>query len=182
MGYNKRNDEINAITKESIAFAYYELLQKEQRISVTLICEKAGVSRNAYYRNYGSTDEIIIYCLVSKWAKFCEVHPVPPEDGEVLRQRLIQFFYSEKEFVRAIKKHDKIYLIEDLFRKVIVPAEAVGITKYILYMLAYSVYGMIRAMIDQDFSETTEQIEMMFVEHKNIQSKSLRMEKDAKKL
>ena len=182
MGYNKRNDEINAITKESIAFAYYELLQSEKSISVTLICKKAGVSRNAYYRNFNSTDEIIIYCLISKWAKYCEVNPVPAENGEVLKQRLIQFFYSEKEFVRAIKKHDKIYLIEDLFRKVIVPAEAVGITKYILYMLAYSVYGVIRAMIDQDFSETTEQIEMMFVEHKNIQSKSLRMEKDAKKL
>ena len=100
----------------------------------------------------------------------------------MLRQRLIQFFYSEKEFVRAIKKHDKIYLIEDLFRKVIVPADADGITKYILYMLAYSVYGMIRAMIDQDFSETPEQIEIMFAEHKSIQSKSFRMEKDAKKL
>lgn len=49
MGYNKRNDEINAITKESIAFAYCELLQNEQNISVTMICEKAGVSRNAYY-------------------------------------------------------------------------------------------------------------------------------------
>ena len=47
MGYNKRNDEINAITKESIAVAYYELLQSEQNISVTMICEKAGVSRNA---------------------------------------------------------------------------------------------------------------------------------------
>ena len=57
MGHNKRNDEINAITKESIAYAYYELLQKEQRISVTSICEKAGVSRNAYYRNFDSTDE-----------------------------------------------------------------------------------------------------------------------------
>ena len=34
MGYNKRNDEINAITKESIAFAYCELLQNEQNISV----------------------------------------------------------------------------------------------------------------------------------------------------
>ena len=54
MGYNKRNDEINAITKESIAFAYYELLQSEKSISVTLICEKAGVSRNAYYRNFKS--------------------------------------------------------------------------------------------------------------------------------
>lgn len=146
MGYNKRNDEINAITKESIAFAYYELLQKEQRISVTLICEKAGVSRNAYYRNYGSTDEIIIYCLVSKWAKYCEVHPVPPENGEVLRQRLIQFFYSEKEFVRAIKKHDKIYLIEDLFRKVIVPADAVGITKYILYRNVDKVFRIIKTI------------------------------------
>ncbi len=182
MGHNKRNDEINAITKESIAYAYYELLQKEQRISVTSICEKAGVSRNAYYRNFDSTDEIIIYCFISKWAKYCDVDPVPPDDGEVLRQRLIQFFYSEKEFVRAIKKHEKIYLIEDLFRKVIVPAWAIGITKYILYMLAYSVYGMIRAMIDQDFSVTPEQIEMMFAEYQSIQSELLRMEKDAEKL
>src|SRR5699024_6108118 len=76
MGYNKRNDAINAITKESIAFAYYELLQSEKSISVTLICKKAGVSRNAYYRNFNSTDEIIIYCLISKWAKYCEANPV----------------------------------------------------------------------------------------------------------
>lgn len=74
MGYNKRNDEINAITKESIAFAYCELLQNEQNISVTMICEKAGVSRNAYYRNFNSTDEIIIYCLILKWAKYCEIN------------------------------------------------------------------------------------------------------------
>ncbi|HIU14466.1 MAG TPA: TetR/AcrR family transcriptional regulator [Candidatus Fimiplasma intestinipullorum] len=181
MGYNKRNDEINTITKESIAFAYYELLQGEKSISVTLICKKAGVSRNAYYRNFNSTDEIIIYCLISKWAKYCEVNPVPAENGEVLKQRLIQFFYSEKEFIRAMKKHDKIYLIEELFRKVIVPAEAVGITKYILYVLAYSVYGMIRAMIDQDFAETPEQIEIMFAEYKSIQNESLRMEKNVKK-
>ena len=180
MGYNKRNDEINAITKESIALAYYELLQSEKSISVTLICEKAGVSRNAYYRNFNSTDEIIIYCLISKWAKYCEANPVPRDDGEVLKQRLIQFFYSEKEFIRSIKKHNKIYLIEDLFRKVIVPAEAVGRTKYILYVLAYSVYGMIRAMIDQGFSETPEQIGMMFAEHNSIESQSLRMEKEAK--
>ena len=85
MGYNTTNDEINAITKESIAVAYYELLQSEQNISVTMICEKAGVSRNAYYRNFNSTDEIILYCLILKWAKYCEINPVPPENGEVLR-------------------------------------------------------------------------------------------------
>ena len=83
---------------------------------------------------------------------------MPPKDGEVLKQRLIQFFYAEKEFVRAIKKHDKVYLIEELFRKVIVPAEDIGMAKYLLYVVAYSVYGIIRAMIDNDFSETPEQI------------------------
>lgn len=103
MGHNKRNDEINAITKESIAYAYYELLQKEQRISVTSICEKAGVSRNAYYRNFDSTDEIIIYCFISKWAKYCDVDPVPPDDGEVLRQRLIQFFIQKKSLSGPLK-------------------------------------------------------------------------------
>lgn len=170
MGYNKRNDEINAITKESLAFAYGELLQSEQNISVTMICERAGVSRNAYYRNFDSTDEIIIYCLISRWAAYCETNPIPVEDGETLKQRLIQFFYSEKEFVRAIQKHDKLYLIEELFRRVIIPAEDIGMTKYILYVVAYSVYGIIRAMIDQNFSETPEQLGMMFAEHRSIQN------------
>ena len=41
---------------------------------------------------------------------------------------------------------------------------------------------MIRAMIDQDFSVTPEQIEMMFAEYQSIQSELLRMEKDAEKL
>lgn len=166
MGYNKRNDEINTITRESIAFAYYELLLSERNISITRLCEKAGVSRNAYYRNFASTDEVIIYCLILKWAQYCEKYPVPPEDGEVLKQRLIQFFYSEKDFIRAIKRHDKVYLIEELFRKVIIPAEDIGMTKYVLYVVAYSVYGIIRAMIDQDFSETPEQLGAMFAEHK----------------
>ena len=39
---------------------------------------------------------------------------------------------------------------------------------------------MIRAMIDQDFSETPEQIEIMFAEHNRIQRQSIRMEKEAK--
>lgn len=158
MGYNKRNDEINAITKESIAYAYYELLQSEQNISVTMICEKAGVSRNAYYRNFNSTDDIVIYCLVLKWAKYCEENHVTTENGEDVKLPLMQFFYSEKTFIRAIKKHDKLYLLEELFRLVIIPQEDIGMAKYLLYVVAYSVYGLIRAMIDNDFSETPEQI------------------------
>ena len=158
MGNNKRNETINALTKESIALAYYELLKNTKAISVTMICEKAGVSRNAYYRNFNSTDDIIIYCLILKWSQYCEKKPVPPEDGNILKQRLIEFFYDEKTFIQAIKAHDKLYLIEELFRKVIIPTEDIGIAKYLLYIVAYSVYGLIRAMIDKDFRESPEQL------------------------
>ena len=158
MGYNKRNDEINALTKESIAMAYYELLQSKNNISVSTICKAAGVSRNAYYRNFNSTDDIIIYALILKWTQYCDANPMPPNDNEAVKQQLIRFFYAEKEFIRAIKRHNKVYLIEELFRKVIIPAEDIGMTKYLLYVVAYAVYGMIRAMIDNDFAETPEQI------------------------
>lgn len=158
MGYNKRNDEINALTKESIAMAYYELLQSKTNISVSMICETAGVSRNAYYRNFASTDDIIIYSLILKWAQYCEVNPIPPDDGEAVKQQLIRFFYAERDFIRAVKAHEKVYLIEEVFRKTIIPAEDIGMAKYALYVIAYAVYGMIRAMIDNDFSEPPEQI------------------------
>lgn len=169
MGYNKRNDEINAITKESIAYAYYELLQSEQNTSVTMICEKAGVSRSAYYRNFSSTDDIVIYCLVLKWAQYCEENHVASENGEEIKRQLMQFFYSEQTFIRAIKKHDKLYLLEELFRGVIIPKEDIGMGKYLLYVVAYSVYGLIRAMIDNDFRETPEQILAMGENFKQAQ-------------
>lgn len=155
---NKRNETINALTKESIALAYGELLEKETDISVTMICEKAGVSRNAYYRNFNSPDEIVIYYLILKWGQYCEENSIPPDDGEELKHRLLQFFYAERGFIRAIKRHNKVYLIEELFRKVIIPAEDIGMAKYLLYVVAYAVYGMIRAMIDNDFAETPEQL------------------------
>ncbi len=158
MGYNKRNDEINALTKESVAMAYYELLQNKSNISISMICEAAGVSRNAYYRNFTSTDDIIIYALILKWAQYCDTNPIPPNDGEAVKQQLIRFFYTEKDFIRAVKAHKKVYLIEEVFRKTIIPAEDIGMTKYALYVVAYAVYGMIRAMIDNDFAETPEQI------------------------
>ena len=106
-------------------------------------------------------DDIIIYYLILKWSQYCEKKTVASDNGEEIKQRLMQFFYSEKTFIRAIKKHDKLYLLEELFRKVIIPTEDIGMAKYLLYVIAYSVYGLIRAMIDNDFSETPEQIAEM---------------------
>lgn len=59
------NKESNTITRESIELALIHLLKtkKFQDISITEITSRAGVSRNAYYRNYNSKDDILNKCI-----------------------------------------------------------------------------------------------------------------------
>ncbi len=161
---NKRNDEINILTKESIALAYAKLITNNEDESITNICKSAGVSRNAYYRNFSSTEEIIIYYLILKWSKYCENY----DDNEISKdigKYLIEYFYSEKEFLRSLKKRKQVYLVEELFRKTLIPDTVVGNARYISYVTAYVSYSFIRAMIDNDFSETPEQIQKLVIKN-----------------
>ncbi|QUE54304.1 TetR/AcrR family transcriptional regulator [Streptococcus oriscaviae] len=55
------NKEVNQLTRESIETALLFLLERKEmkHISVSELVRKAGVSRNAFYRNYKSKEEIL---------------------------------------------------------------------------------------------------------------------------
>jgi len=55
------NAEENAITRACMERSLVLLMRDQpfERISITDICRKAGVSRTAYYRNYASKEEIL---------------------------------------------------------------------------------------------------------------------------
>lgn len=55
------NKEANQITRESIETALLHLMEKKElpQISISELVKKAGVSRNAFYRNYKSKEEIL---------------------------------------------------------------------------------------------------------------------------
>lgn len=167
---NKRNEEINNLTKESISLAYCELLLQKDEISIKKICEKAGVSRNAYYRNFESLDEIIIYYFILKWAIYCENANAESEISSDVGSHLIKYFYSERDFIRAIKHQGTVYLIEEVFRRVLIPMDVMGAGKYFSYVIAYSVYSFIRAMIDNDFTETPDELKAMFEEYEKLKN------------
>ena len=65
--YNKTNNnvELNNLTKECIVTAVLLLMDvmPYNKITITDICKKAGVSRNAFYRNYPKKDAIMRYYL-----------------------------------------------------------------------------------------------------------------------
>nr|WP_082326184.1 TetR/AcrR family transcriptional regulator [Streptococcus sp. X13SY08] len=67
------NKESNQLTKESIETALLFLMEKKDlhQISISELVRKAGVSRNAFYRNYKSKEEILEHAYARKsqiWA------------------------------------------------------------------------------------------------------------------
>ncbi|MGT2784979.1 TetR/AcrR family transcriptional regulator [Streptococcus merionis] len=57
----EHNQEANQITRESLETALLFLMEKKEltKISISELVEKAGVSRNAFYRNYQSKDQML---------------------------------------------------------------------------------------------------------------------------
>jgi AcrR family transcriptional regulator len=66
------NNENNRFTKACIYEALWELLKQQpySSITITQIAQKAGVSRNAIYRNFESKDDIIKKRLLECYRSF----------------------------------------------------------------------------------------------------------------
>lgn len=59
-GLYSHNQELNKITIESTVEALLKLMAVKNyyEISITEICEKAGISRNAFYKNFGTKENV----------------------------------------------------------------------------------------------------------------------------
>ncbi|OLF47980.1 TetR family transcriptional regulator [Streptococcus cuniculi] len=106
------NKEINQLTRESIETALLFLLEKKdmRQISISELVKKAGVSRNAFYRNYKSKEEILELAyartsqnLMDKWHQLQKkVH----EDG--IQQSFSDFIQQQKDKVEDTKTFSNI--------------------------------------------------------------------------
>lgn len=97
-------DEYSSITRESIFQAFVKLLQEKtpDSISVTELCNLAGVSRMSYYRHYTSFDDIIIEHFSLTPIGFDP--NLQPEDFDPYEHSRLsfQYFYDERELMEAI--------------------------------------------------------------------------------
>lgn len=161
---NPNNAQVNCITKESLSFAAAKCLENTafSNITISSLCEVAGVSRKAYYRNFDSLETVLKYYLFIRWTRFAEekrITKLPQKDQLIY---LIPFIYSEQNFIRSIRNNDLLHILEELFMEVFISQEISGAERYFGYVVVYTIYAFIRAMVDNDFSETPEQMETMF--------------------
>ncbi len=113
------NNEANQLTRLSICTALLELMEKKSidEISVTELVKRAGVSRQSFYRNYDSKEDIIIEIEETILATVKETLSDPKYDGD-LRLWLLDLFKTVKENATLIKVLKRTSISDVLFYKV----------------------------------------------------------------
>ena len=89
-------------TKKNISLALYALLLKKpyEEISVSEICQKAGVSRVSFYHYYDKKDDILIQYSDEKFAEFFE--DFTKLENMTFNDLIIQMFYFLKKNSRQL--------------------------------------------------------------------------------
>lgn len=115
---NGNNQDLKQITKESITEALLRLMETHEykNISITDICTLAGVSRNAFYRNYPAKDAILrqyIYEFTDVWRRKLR---------ESKKLTAIQYFTTlfketlkRKDLIRKLIHAQLEYILIDVF-------------------------------------------------------------------
>lgn len=115
---NSNNQDLKQITKESITQALLRLMETKEykNISITDICTLAGVSRNAFYRNYPAKDAILrqhIYEVTDVWRR---------KQREIKKLTAKQYFTTifeetakQKTLVKKMIHAQLEYILIDIF-------------------------------------------------------------------
>ena len=104
----KRANPSNLLVKECIVQALLQLTQKKPLSTITIseLCEKAGVSRMTFYRNYESKEEIFTKHLAELFAEY--KNDTYDGDGEGIyydEAHMIHYFtslYRYKDFLDGL--------------------------------------------------------------------------------
>ena len=100
---NDKNRQINQVTRESLSIALIYLMNEKpfNKISITELVQKAGVSRTAFYRNYAGKEDLLREIGNSLISRIEELN---------LQLRDSRSMYDWcLELLKAIKEHQESY-------------------------------------------------------------------------
>ncbi len=101
-GLKKHSKELNRIVVESLKEALIDLMGKFpfDKISITALCKRAGVSRMAFYGNFSSKEDVIDSIVIDLCKELVKVSGTPVRNNTTLKWYEIFFaFIKEKSSV-----------------------------------------------------------------------------------
>ncbi len=102
------NEESNRLTRECVETALIQLMKEQEfdKISITQIVKRAGVSRSAYYRNYSSKEDILSNVFEQAVETILDAiaQPVSEMNEEEIYTRLFHRILEDENLFQIILK------------------------------------------------------------------------------
>lgn len=159
------NQERNTYVCNAITDALLEMLKAKSLDSINIgeITEKAQVSRNSFYRNFASKEDILrrrIMTYLNEWRDRTESENF--EDQKHIYFILFDIAEQHKDFFLRLRDADLLYLLQDEFFRNFGPKdEDDEIAAYAKAFFTYSTYGFLETWIRRGMKRTAREMEEM---------------------
>lgn len=160
------NEGRNLYVIEHITEAFLKLLKEKpvEDISISELCDEAGVGRASFYRNFERKEDVLqgyVNRLFDQWKNDCEKKENPPF-SEIIGL-LFAHFESHREFYGLLKERNLIYLLkEGIIALFELDPNASKTEAYAKAFAAYSLYGWVEVWFIRGMQESAKEMEQLF--------------------
>lgn len=162
------NEGRNAYVIEHITDALLKLLQDKPigEISISELCDFAGIGRASFYRNFESKEDILrgyINKIFKEWTDVADKKENKPLNE--LLSLMFAHFEKYRGFYSLLNERNLICLLKDVIIGLCGPKpEHSKVEAYARAYVAYSLYGWIEVWFQRGMQESAEEIAGMFKE------------------
>lgn len=160
------NEGRNAYVVERLTEALVRLLEDKPlgEISVSELCEAAGVGRASFYRNFEDKEDILrsrLGVIFQEWVDEYEQRPDKPLSGHL--RTLFTHFEKYRDLYALLDRRGLLGLLKDLVIGIFGPRpEHSQVEAYARAYVAYVLYGWIEVWFQRGMSESAEEIAGLF--------------------
>ena len=159
------NEGRNAYVLEHITEALLDLLAVKplDEISISELCENAGVGRASFYRNFANKEAILKACIDQRFQEWTGIY-----GGNSLSEligAMFSHFEQHRSFYELLSKRGLLYLLKDVIVGICGPRpEHTKKEAYATAFVAYSLYGWIEVWFQRGMRETAEEMAALFLQ------------------
>ncbi|MCD8014951.1 MAG: TetR/AcrR family transcriptional regulator [Lachnospiraceae bacterium] len=163
------NEEKNTWVKEQITGALLRLLEqyKFEEISISQITSAAQVSRNSFYRNFNSREDILLHYirrLITDWRT--ENEEQNRDSNADLYGSLFRHLSDNRDFYLLLRKRNLFHLFLTVLLEQSGPkAEYENMWAYTTAFIAYGTYGWIEEWVARGMQESGDEMADLLASH-----------------
>lgn len=160
------NEGRNIYVIEHITESLLTLLENKaiENISISELCDNAGIGRASFYRNFDSKEDILrmhINKLFDGWRSDWEKNNSIPLSSVI--GTLFGHFEQYREFYHLLNERHLIYLLKDVILDIMeLKPDLPKADAYAKAFVAYTLYGWVEIWFQRGMQESAEEMRQLF--------------------